>query len=948
MKMELAKLQSENTMLEERLSATKVRNEETARDQHKHLSQIMHLKNERDIIVTDIKQLEMSSVGDSALSPEKCDVEDILGSLDRIRIHLDARSSKSTSLEQTLINVQNSYQLVQTKTDEAKKIVEKEKQKIVNEKEEAIKDKISMEKQLIDLKEQLERQISQDRNVIKDLEAEILNQKLIIDKVTQSTQIYISKLEDEMKSLQLLYENALQEITTLKNQLKILSEDKSKHMGIIERTANDLEEKIKEVALLNKALSELKREPGHNMSMQTSGTTNRNVESQASNVIKYEESEKSHLKDKYDNLHDNQDISLVQVNKARDKKSIPNNKNKVVNEVQILTANVDPTFDYVKSSYLNYKLKQLSPGRLEQYTISCGSESDLKNEGFSTPDENSPSQFVPNPGNSSKVDPKNQNFKVIDIYNKKSMHTNSSKNIDNEDTENEVDVNIVANQIQSPNKSSGFTELGLTNESFATEINIHNEFKNNNLFGSTSEVSTDKDLFVIYTDSESNHDKSNEKKGTWNSNGQSEIVVEAVTVQRNKNDLPKQHKKQRPSSKQSKKREIASDPFINPDDEEYEEDDSVKHKLKINLPRVENDSASIEASDAEKKSLDSYTMAIYPSTKAYSSSNYNAESHIQIQGDPLNTPSTHSIPNDQYQYKDATKPKREKPRNINKKETVKSDKIRYTGQKPVNKDNLNENLSHHKLSRVGADVLLIKSKENHTEPNESNSSRQQQLKDFALEYIIDSHNDPDNIKTYDAAKAVRRTRSDERLSLIKLPERSEFSSPSRLSELKKSSTDYKTISSNTYSKSTDRPKLYNECSVMVKLDTAEDYENKIRHLTKTLENIEKDYKKKIDAIKMQYDNNIKSILNEHNQGVESIQSLHEETLQDILKIHENEVENLRTMSIEAMRKADKLEKENKTLKNKMLDSSSCLDEVYEVCLPNLNIFITQKSLNKVQ
>lgn len=926
--MELAKLQSENTMLEDRLSATKITNEETARDKHKYLSQISHLQHEREIIVTDIKQLEMRSVGDSALSPERCDVEDVLGSLDRIRMYLDARSSKSTSLEQTLLSVQNSYQLVQTKTDEAKKIVEKEKQKIVNEKEEAIKDKIFMEKQLVDLKKQLkllEQQISQDENVIKDLEGEILNQKLIIDKLNQSTQCYISKLEDEMKSLQLLYQNALKKTSALENQIQSFTEEKSNYANIAERISKDLEEKVREVGLLNKALAELKKEPGRNISIQTSGIpTNRNVESQADSDIKYGESENSHLKNKYNNSLENKDVNPVLVNKTtRDNKYNTNNKNKPANEVQVLTANLDPTFDYVKSSYLNYKLKQLSPGRLEQYAISGPSENmDLRNDGISTPDIEMTPYVVPKPGSSYRADP---NIQVIDIYNKKSMHTNSSKVIDNDDTENETDANIGAKQIKTPNKSSAFTGFGLTNESLGTDSNINNEYKNSNIFGTTSEASTDKDMFLIYKDSESNQDKSYEKKGPWSANGNSEIVVESVTIRQNKNNQ-KQNKTQRPANKNSKKREIISDSFLNAEDEEeYEEDDSIKQKLQISLPRVENDSHSAAASDADKKSLDSYTMAIYSTPKDYSASNYNAVSHVKLQDDQLKTHSTESISHDNQQDRDEKRnTQRNKKRISNKKESAHRDKTRYTAPKPVFRDGEE---SHHKLSRVGADVLLIKSEDD--QPLDSNSSRRQKSRDFGLEYILDSHNDPDNIKTYIAAKAVRKTRSDERFDLTKPIDRDDIS-PSRLSELKKSSTDYKTISSNSYSKSTDRtqPKSYNECSVMVKLDTVDEYENRIQYLTKTLENIEKDYKKKIDAIKMQYDNNIKSILNEHNQGVESIQSLHEETLQDILKIHENEVENLRTMSIEAMRKADKLEKENKSLKNKMLDSSSCLDEVF--------------------
>lgn len=926
MKMEIVQLQNVKTLLEEKLSSTKIRNEETARDTHKYLSQISLLQNERQIIVTDIKQLELRSVGDSALSPDRCDVEDILASLDRISHFMDVRSSKSNLLEETLISVKNSYHLVQTKTDEAKKIVEKEKQKILNEKEEAIRDRINMENQLTDLKNQMKQQILIDENVIKDLKAETMNQKLIIDKVNQSTQSYISKLKDEIKTLQQLYQTSLDNTTTLENKLKHVSEEKSRFMGILEITRKDLEEKIKEVGLLNQTLSELKKEPGRNISIQTSGIpTYRNVVTQTDDEIKYEESNK--IIEKYDNLGENENINLVNVHKIiPERKHIPNNKNKAVNEVQVLTANVDPCFDYVRSSYLNYKFKQLGPGRLEHYSISCLNETmEIKNEGVSSTYDENQSQVIPEPESSSKVDPKTQIFRVIDIYNKKSMHTDSSKAIVNDDTENEVDMNISTKQSKNPNKSSDFTVFGLTDESSATINNINNEYKDSILFGSTSEVSTDKDLFVIYKDSEDYQDKSYEKKIPWNANENSEIVVKSVTVHQNKN-VQQNSTNQRANKKHSKKHEINIGSFINVGDE-YEQDDSVKHKLKISLPRVETDIPSIEASDTDKKSFDSYKMAIYPLPKEYSSSDYD-DSNVKFQDGKFRIPSPDSISHNNHPYRDITKTKTEQIRNINnRKEYIEGNQNKFTDPKAVNRDNLNKNESHHKLSRVGANFLLIKSEQGQAEPIDSSSYSQQKTRDFGLDYILQSHNDPDNIKTYNAAKALRKTQSDERFYLSKLPEKSGYS-PLGLNELKKSSTDYKTLSSNSYSKTSDKsqPKL-TERSIMVKLDTVEEYENKIQYLTITLENIEKDYKKKIDAIKMQYDNNIKSILNEHNQGVESIQCLHEETLQDILKIHENEVENLRTMSIEAMRKADKLEKENKSLKNKMIDASSCLDEV---------------------
>ncbi|XP_041979921.1 reticulocyte-binding protein PFD0110w-like isoform X3 [Aricia agestis] len=95
------------------------------------------------------------------------------------------------------------------------------------------------------------------------------------------------------------------------------------------------------------------------------------------------------------------------------------------------------------------------------------------------------------------------------------------------------------------------------------------------------------------------------------------------------------------------------------------------------------------------------------------------------------------------------------------------------------------------------------------------------------------------------------------------------------------------------------------------------YEKKVENLTKALVESEREHRKKIAALKYQYERHIKNIINEHNKGVVSIQTLHEETLSDVIKIHDIEIENLRAISIEAMTKTEKLERENKKLKLKM-------------------------------
>lgn len=244
------------------------------------------------------------------------------------------------------------------------------------------------------------------------------------------------------------------------------------------------------------------------------------------------------------------------------------------------------------------------------------------------------------------------------------------------------------------------------------------------------------------------------------------------------------------------------------------------------------------------------------------------------------------------------------------------------------KNNINED-SNHRLSRTDADARLFRSKTGHvvkeSSANGKSSSNKKPASHFGLDYM---HATADNTKTYDATAALRKTRSDELFGLVTFRENSD---PSRFSGANNTSPNNKSIFATGQSSYIihAKQKEYTDQEVLVKLDPIDEYEMKIKNLTNNLENIEKDYKKKIDAIKIQYDSNIKDILNEHNQGVKSIQGLHEETMQDIIKHHENEVENLRSMSIEAMRKADKLEKEVRCLKYQIqVCSSTCLNEVY--------------------
>lgn len=820
MKLELAKLNTDNLKLEEQLSITKLKSDESLRDKHKYVSQVIHLQNEREIIVTDIKQLEISSVGDSALMPDKCKTEDILHSLDRVRKSLEAKQSKSSNLEHTLFKVQTSSQLLLSKADEAKKLVEKEKQKIYKEKEEAIADKLNMEKQLSELKRELKNQKNTDKALIKDLEGEILNQKLIINKINNSRQNYISKLEEDMQSLQNLYQDSIIKVSDLQEKLQKLSEENSKNMNIIEKVNLDLEQKSKDIADLHKKLRECKEISSKDLEVQATSSPNmKNVKIQT---------------DKF-NFENNIVNGSIENNKITEVTIHHKQKPQLLNEVQILTANVEPTLDFVRHSYLDYKMPRLQKGKLEQYSVS-GMLDNTDSNGRESP--------IKVNTYSHSADEVSQAPHFIDIYNKLSANTESSNCNDLIDGETGT---ITVKDPQSATKSSGFTEFG--NYVFDSEDNINNKKnQNSKYFGTSTEDSTEKDVFLIYKESEGSHpDKRYENKEIWNTNTKPEILVERMTIQPPQQKLIK---KDTPTKRQNRtpKQNIFYEKM-----EENHKNDGTKQKIDIELPRVQIDSQSnISISDGEKKS---YTVTLFSS---------------------------------------------QKPDDIN----------------------VDINKSNNKLTQEKSQTLINKSlsKQKLTSVTEKNQLKHQ----IVLNNETDTKNSDPNY-TFNTVREMNPEYTDRHTGLKR----------SRSADVIINLKDSATIDSSQFkifpgsaspSSEKSQHKSVKEQTVMVNTDGKEYYEEKIRHLTHTLQNIEKDYKKKIDAIKIQYDNNIKNIINEHNQGVKSIQSLHEETLQDILKLHENEVENLRTMSIEAMRKAEKLEKENKLLKNKFQDSSG-FDEV---------------------
>ncbi|XP_063375851.1 uncharacterized protein LOC134663413 [Cydia fagiglandana] len=374
LKLELAVLKQSKSKIEDELSITKSQYELSSKNKQNYLSEIEDLKNDRDIIVTDIKQLEIFSVGDSELYPDDCEIERILHSIDRIKRAFEAKHAKTLSLEQTIAKVQASSQLVLNKADEAKTYFENEKQSILNEKENVMKEKNSLEKQLVDLKNELNNQISKDGKIIKDLHVEMSNQQLLFDKIHDSADKYIKTLQDEIQSLKDLYQDAHSNISELQEKLSKSMAENDEKDSIIQNIISELESKTKEISEIKLNFDNLAKDHTNNASQKRGSDNYRDVSSQTDNVqhrsffdLAGSTAKSSDEMGQYD---------LTKINKSGHRDSIkpmydllPQHKPPCVNEVQILAVETTPTFDFVRASYLDYKIKRLGPGLVEHHSI---------------------------------------------------------------------------------------------------------------------------------------------------------------------------------------------------------------------------------------------------------------------------------------------------------------------------------------------------------------------------------------------------------------------------------------------------------------------------------------------------------------------------------------------------------------------------------------------------
>ncbi|CAK1603445.1 unnamed protein product [Parnassius mnemosyne] len=1012
MRIELAKLMDENYKLEEKISATKEEIEESTMKKDTYSSQVTRLEGEREIIVTYIKQLEIKCVGDSALSPDNCYVENILTSLDIISDYIEARN--------------NSSQLVLSKADEAKRIVEKEKQNIIKEKEEIIKDKINVQKQLVVLKEQLEEQITKDKEIINDLEAELSNQKLIISKINESTENYVLKLEEELRSLRELYTNALAKISDLEYNLSIEKEQNKQNNNIIEQAKIDLEKKCQDIKTLQVSFETLKNKNLMDFAIQCNiKNIQNNISAQTENMglreisVNSLEEKNNTTFDSVDSLENDKVMNLKTTgfeNLKSDQKLNDLNLKKEsepINEVQILTANVKPDFDFVRNAYLSYKLKRLSIGGMEQYSVSCISDEDIS-------DSYGRESLTVNSKLSSKslATPtftlKEPNIKINKISDIQTPYSTSSLNSNDTNQNRGNKTTVTGFTIVDSKTKDHFTNSIKNGKSRITSTHkkIPDDKKNNDQYQFTNsiknskrsltsnnlEVSDYEDIFVIYQDTD--HDNKSRNDSSILSN--KEYLVKSKSLEINKmnsqtkdkkiekvlvDSLPINYTKPMVSNNHERKKKSLNQPMQNSLSEV-----SLIKKMSHHYIKINNNEKKRENNDDKLNAV-----RLSRSLNSLISSEVDAESNQEVVNVNHNIGKLNAVLNKNEEYRE----------------------VHWNKHHDVTRDSINKlSYDENTLNDIGKNISIIKTKQQET-INKKNRPIKHKLKKIEHDYISNAAkqhikledetfktaNDSKDTLTksnfisnnssasknlifpnsssksessknaitqiYNLEDETFKTANDSKDTFTKSnfvsndPSASKnliFPNSSSKSESSKNaitqiynledetfktandskdiftksnfvsndpSASKKLIFPNSSSKSessknaiTIKNKLEtNDIGVMVEIEDVSYYNEKIRSLTNTLKNVEREYKEKIRAIKAQYDNNVKNIMNEHNQGVHNLQSLHEETLQDILKLHENETDTLRTLSTEAMRKVDKLEKENHILRDEILKSS---------------------------
>ncbi|CAH2104940.1 unnamed protein product [Euphydryas editha] len=852
MKIEQAKEQNTNENLKRQLSSSKLITEETYKNKNDYFIRMKELLKERLEIISQIKQLELNSVGDSNLLLENCTINDIILSLDRIHKFIN---DKNTYLENTLTNVQASYQLLKSKADEAKIIAEEERQKIINEKIEIHRERKIIEEQL----ENLNNENLNYEKIIQNLQGEIMNQSLVFNRHKQLNENDIIKLREQNTSLQDLYNKSLYTIKELQENLDAEFKYKNFQFDEIEKLKLAVEQKNKEIVELQSYIKIIKNKPSQHFSAQTF-SSNEDVEIQTD------------TQNEFSNFINNNN-SITTTTSTENAPELLKSLN---------TINVEPTLDFIKHTYINYKVKNLKVGRLEHYSITDFHQiSDDYNEHKLFQND----FYVTSP-TSDNLNSSFKNGSIIDICSTQ-ICTNSTKNlsdIDNHTNKNNTET-LKSHSVIDPEK-----------------YNKVSEFKRN-ITLNESVSSTDNDMFLIYKESQSIcDDETNIGNRSWAQNGFN-MIVERATIYTNETLLTK-----RPKAIQN----------IN-DQSDYEEndDDSLKPKLNINMPTVLMESSATALSDDDVLSLDSYNKTFYNSPKWDIFSDTKINSKFSNNG---YTATNHNVNNDKKLKTDQIIISKNRPHSKQKRKKIIENKLNHSSINADTKQVLRTQSPTESILSCTNPTVAVTQNIQYDNTGESNHIKN----NYGLNYILNSIqnnvdlNNQQKLESKDLI-ALRKSHSEKKMSDF-----SGILQQSKLtSALKNVPTEY--LTTNFMTKPT---KSVVNRGILVKLDIVEEYENKIQQLTNALENMEKDYKKKLETIKVQYESNIKHIVKEHNQGVESIQNLHEDVIREIISKHENEVESLRTMSIEAMRKAEKLENENRRFKSTLSNNDNILlDEV---------------------
>ncbi|XP_050685370.1 putative leucine-rich repeat-containing protein DDB_G0290503 isoform X2 [Leptidea sinapis] len=886
MRMEITRLKSDNTQLESQLSNTIINTDVTSREKEKYAAQISQLRNERESLIENIEQLELTCFGDSYLNSDSCSIDEILLSLSRIRKCIESRNLKSSSLENTLMKVQNSSQVLLSKADEAKKIAEKEKEKITLEKEEALKEKITMEQQLATLEIKLKDQINKDLEIIEDLNGKLLNQKLMFERINESTQNYIGKLENEIENLQILYKDSLSKLNELQEKLNKSSENNSNNDEVISDIKRILNEKQNEINQLQIYLTEIQNKPSLDAEMQTIVFIN--------------------FTDATCQTDDNE-IEMVQEPYYYDTNNYNGN---VISAGNVTEDNIN----YIKSRYLDYKSKQLSLGKLELHSISSPSCS--KNSRTIEDYDNIENFSENNVSLCKEIEflTFENHHKIIDIYNTQSILTENT-----ELSSKSFNMGSNGEFITGEYKKCEITEQ--TNKTDKI-VNAYASNENESVQFETNE------LFLIYEDSD-NPPIEYKKKGS------SQVVVEILTTN------PRMEYKDYNNSNIQKLK-------INEESDRHLEN-TIKPKLEVTLPRVDTDeTTAIPSSVLDKISVKSLDIFRLPKRLTNSDTKINKKflqneissnsSSINLNNrgmkDLLKIPQNNSeiikksinnsIPDQNTRSNDLSYVQNtlSTALSISRNDVLTKESITKTILTTGSSNNKNEKQN------------IFSENVSYTKNIEISNQKLNKPSNYALEYILDSIKQDIKISNFNGNNDLKNSKSFDQIhqSNHYSNEHIDSKSYNRLSPFlgytstepdldTEKSNPRKEFNSTQYSNAAER-------ALLVRRNPNISNEQKIEELAKAIKDIENHYKKKIEMIKTQYDNNIKNIMNQHNHGVVSIQNLHEEALQDAIKRRESEIESLRTMSIEGMRKVEMLEKENKFLKVKLeKQQSNDLSEV---------------------